>query len=112
MAVRNETPPRTDANKARRRSRVLLGLALVLLLSAIGVVLLVVEYRSATPDAASQEQKPPPFADFNQTRTKAEQGDPAAQNLLGELYLNGRGVRPDSKTAAEWFTKSAMQYYA
>src|SRR5437867_944308 len=112
MAVSNENLPRADSDKARRRSRVFLGLALVVLLSSIGVVLVVVDYRAATVDAVSQERKAPPVADFNETRTKAEQGDPNAQNLLGEVYLNGRGARPDSKAAAEWFTKSAMQNHA
>ena len=111
MAVSDENLPPANAKKTRHRSRVLPGLALVVLLSSIGVVLLVVEYRSSTVDAVSQERKAP-IADFNETRTKAEQGDPNAQNLLGEVYLNGRGVRPDSKAAAEWITKSAMQNHA
>src|SRR2546422_449463 len=112
MAVSDENLPPANAKKIRHRSRVLPGLALVVLLSSIGVVLLVVEYRSSTVDAVSQERKAPMVADFNETRTKAEQGDPNAQNLLGEVYLNGRGVRPDSKAAAEWITKSAMQNHA
>lgn len=112
MFVSNENLPQKNVAAARRRSRVLLGLALFVLLSVIGGVLVVVEYRSATRDAASQEQPTPPIANFNLTRMKAEQGDPGSQNLLGELYLNGQGVRPDSKAAAEWFAKSAAQGHA
>jgi hypothetical protein len=47
--------------------------------------------------------------DFEATKEKANQGDPAAQNLLGEFYLKGQGIRQDSKAAAECFRKSADQ---
>ncbi|PYM14465.1 MAG: sel1 repeat family protein [Verrucomicrobia bacterium] len=48
-------------------------------------------------------------ANFDQTKQKAEQGDAIAQNLLGQLYLQGQGTRQDPKAAAEWFKKSAEQ---
>jgi|SRR5919108_4562676 TPR repeat protein len=51
-------------------------------------------------------------ADFDQTKREAEAGDAAAQNRLGERYLNGQGVRQDAKAAAEWFTKSAEHGHA
>jgi len=82
---------------------------LIALIGSIGAILLVRQYDVATPEAASQQPDSPPVPDFNQTKAKADQGDAAAQNLLGELYLNGQGVRPDSKAAAEWFTRSAQQ---
>jgi len=112
MSASNENLPLEDRGSARRRSRVLTGLALFGLLGLAGGVLVIVEYRSATPGAASQEQPKPPNADFNLTRIRAEQGDPGSQNILGELYLNGQGVRPDSGAAAEWFAKSAAQGHA
>jgi TPR repeat protein len=112
MTTDNEDLPRKDAKTPRPRFPLLLGSALVVMLVAIGVTLVVIEYRSATTDAASPEQESPPVVDFNQVRAQAEQGDPGAQNLLGEIYLNGRGVRPDSRTAAEWFAKSAAQNHA
>jgi len=51
-------------------------------------------------------------ANLNETKGKAEQGDAAAQNLLGEFSLNGQGVAQDSKAAALWFRKSADQGHA
>lgn len=44
-----------------------------------------------------------------ETRTRAEQGDVTAQNELGKLYLNGRGVPKDYGRAARWFRKAAEQ---
>ena len=42
----------------------------------------------------------------------AEQGDAAAQALLGLCYQNGTGVAEDEKEAVKWYTKSAEQGYA
>ena len=42
----------------------------------------------------------------------AEQGYAPAQNNLGLLYLNGKGVQKDLKQAFELFQKSAGQDYA
>jgi TPR repeat protein len=39
----------------------------------------------------------------------AEQGDAAAQCLLGLCYENGTGVAKDQKEAVKWYTKSAEQ---
>ncbi len=44
-------------------------------------------------------------------RKAAEQGLPVAQNDLGALYAEGRGVS-DEKKALEWFRKAAEQEYA
>jgi TPR repeat protein len=44
-----------------------------------------------------------------ETRAHAEQGDAAAQNELGKLYLDGRGVSKDYAEALRWFDKSADQ---
>jgi len=90
---------------SRRRRAILLGVMSFVVLGIAGAVLLVMEHNST--DAPSSPQQPAKTVDFDLTRTRAEQGDAAAQNLLGELYLNGQGIRPDSKTAAQWFTRSA-----
>jgi len=37
----------------------------------------------------------------------AEKGDPGAQYLLGTLYIEGKGVEHDDKTAVKWFEKAA-----
>src|SRR5262245_37371187 len=39
----------------------------------------------------------------------AEQGQAAAQVLLGKMYLTGRGVPQDSNTALKWFKAAAAQ---
>lgn len=105
-------PGQTEAVPAHRRSRLFLSLVLLAgLVCLIGTVLVVREHATGAPAAESREQNSSPASDFNQTKMKAEQGDAVAQNRLGELYLNGQGVRPDSKAAAEWFTRSAQQGY-
>ncbi|MDQ6967304.1 MAG: SEL1-like repeat protein, partial [Mariprofundaceae bacterium] len=40
-------------------------------------------------------------------RKAAEQGFPAAQNALGYMYAEGRGVKQDTRQAADWFKKAA-----
>lgn len=40
---------------------------------------------------------------------RAEQGDPTAQNNLGRMYSDGRGVAVDRQQAAYWFSKAAQQ---
>src|SRR5438105_10769787 len=42
-------------------------------------------------------------------RRAAEQGDAAAQNDLGSMYLNGFGVTKDATEAARWYRKSGEQ---
>ncbi|WP_455206144.1 ankyrin repeat domain-containing protein, partial [Kaarinaea lacus] len=45
-------------------------------------------------------------------RPLANQGNPEAQNLLGEMYRKGRGVKRDFKKAEFWYSKSANKGYA
>src|SRR5688572_23589890 len=40
---------------------------------------------------------------------RAESGDAAAQNLLGEMYENGNGVPRDPAKAAHWYRLAAKQ---
>ena len=42
-------------------------------------------------------------------RKAAEQGNAAAQWLLGYAYDYGKGVPEDSKEAAKWYLKAALQ---
>lgn len=42
----------------------------------------------------------------------AEQGDPRAQNYVGEIYERGLGTEPDYALAAKWYNKAAEQKYA
>jgi len=39
----------------------------------------------------------------------AEQGNAKAQNLLGEMYFQGKGVKQDYQEAAKWYRKAAEQ---
>lgn len=40
---------------------------------------------------------------------QAQEGDPEAQNYVGEIYEKGLGIEPDYKTAAAWYQKAADQ---
>jgi uncharacterized caspase-like protein len=40
---------------------------------------------------------------------QAEEGDPEAQNYVGEIYEKGLGTEPDYALAAEWYRKAAEQ---
>lgn len=46
---------------------------------------------------------------FNLAKPKAEQGDPASQTLIAEIYARGLGVPADQAKAAEWYAKAAEQ---
>lgn len=45
-------------------------------------------------------------------REKAEQGDPAAQTMLGMMFNYGQVVPPDYGKAMKWFRQAAEQGYA
>ena len=42
----------------------------------------------------------------------AQQGDPNAQNTVGDIYQKGSGLAPDYALAAAWYQKSADQGYS
>lgn len=42
----------------------------------------------------------------------AQQGDPAAQTYVGEIYEKGLGLSPDYALAAQWYRKAADQGYS
>ena len=48
-------------------------------------------------------------ADMATLTRQAQSGDAAAQNILGEMYEYGEGVRQDYQKAVEWYTKAANQ---
>jgi TPR repeat protein len=49
---------------------------------------------------------------FEETKTKAEAGDAAAQYDLGRLYKSGRGVAKDAVAYHGWIRKSAEHGFA
>ncbi|MBK7004176.1 MAG: sel1 repeat family protein [Burkholderiales bacterium] len=61
-----------------------------------------VEVEAPTP---SQQQK---IASY---RKAAEQGDAAAQFIMGLVYFDGRGVAQDDRQAEAWYRKAAAQGY-
>ena len=57
---------------------------------------------SSPPDIVSE-------VDLQQLKKLAAQGNASAQNQLGQLYANGRGVPQDYATARGWYEKAAAQ---
>ncbi len=50
--------------------------------------------------------------EFPDLRAKAEKGDAAAQNLVGEVYGAGRWVKADPNEALQWYLRSARKGHA
>src|SRR5262245_21156649 len=46
---------------------------------------------------------------FNEAAKRAQQNDPAAMTLLGELYGQGLGVARDDSKAAQWYKMAAAK---
>ncbi|KAG0266074.1 hypothetical protein BGZ95_003112 [Linnemannia exigua] len=59
----------------------------------------------------SQRRSSPSAENLAKTMKKASQGDKHAQNILGDIYKNGRGVTRSYRTAMDWYVKSAAQGY-
>lgn len=56
-----------------------------------------------------QETDPENVKVFEETKVKAESGDPIAQYSLGRLYAQGNGVAKNVKMAVDWWRTSAIQ---
>lgn len=52
------------------------------------------------------------YAQVEALHLAAEQGDANAQNKLGEMFLHGVGVTPDTQEAVKWFRLAAKQGHA
>ena len=59
-----------------------------------------------------QEPKAPAGESLESLRVRGEKGDAAAQNSLGTVYYEGRGVARDYAEAARWYRKAAEQGHA
>ena len=46
---------------------------------------------------------------FNEATKRAQQNDPAAMTLLGELYAQGLGIGRDDLKAAQWYKMAAAK---
>ncbi len=90
----------------------------------LGAVLLLTACQSASPELTkSQVLAPTPrdqvvalnpasyHAALTRYLQRAEQGDPIAENNLGEMFADARGVPEDNQKAVEWFKKSAARGY-
>jgi len=64
---------------------------------------------ASSPPVAVVVSAPPAIetATLDQLKQMADNGDPAAENVLGRRYATGDGVALDESTAATWFTKAA-----
>jgi TPR repeat protein len=74
--------------------------------ATLGLAVLLIACKPATSPNPPRVNPP---VDFNQIKAKAEQGDAAAQNLVGEMYAKGEGVRPDYDQAVKWYRQAAEQ---
>lgn len=87
-------------------------LGLVLVCSLIGLVAAIIIQKREPVSPATSDPAPAPVANVQDTRTKAEAGDAAAQSLLGDMYSKGTGAPQDYKQAAIWYRKAADQGHA
>ena len=93
-----------EASPAVRSRKVLIGMASAIVLATAALTaLLLIQERSETNSIPAEKQLP----DFNQTKVKAEGGDPEAQNALGEIYAEGKQVPLNYSEAVQWYRKAA-----
>jgi TPR repeat protein len=80
------------------------------LVNSAALCILILVLTGCNPAPSSPPAARAPVADFASTKAKADQGDPAAQNRLGDLYARGEGVKQDYKEAARWYRMAADQH--
>ncbi len=81
-----------------------LVIAITLLLIAIGGrIFFYVRVSSSNSAVATAEHLP----DLNAAKIQAENGNPEAENALGEIYAEGKQVKLDYGEAARWYRQAA-----
>ena len=65
--------------------------------------------KPSKPPAKTEAQIEAENKAFAETKVKAEAGDADAQNNLGVMYNEGKGVEQDFKEAVKWYRKAADQ---
>ena len=70
------------------------------------------DHTSSAHQRIEAEGQTPKTETLRQLRQLAMSGDPAAQNDLGWMYQNGRGVPQDDREAIKWYRRAAGQDYA
>ncbi len=68
-------------------------------------------YADALDDARMAYLKGDYATALSVVRPAAEEGNPMAQNLLGDAYDRGNGIKKDAAAALEWWKKAADQNY-
>lgn len=90
----------------KRSLTLLIGVTLFVLLLAgtVATLFFMGENHSTDSPAGST-----PLLNFQETKSQAEGGNARAQNLLGEIYAEGKQMRQDYAQAAHWYRKAADQ---
>lgn len=91
---------------ANKRSAILL---IVLVIAVIGYFLLPHYYASKHQQEVIAAQETQKSLKINEVKKEAEQGNAAAQNLMGNFYKNGEVVTQDLKQAYDWYSQAASK---
>lgn len=85
--------------------------------AALAAVALTVSLATALPAKAGFTEAFNHYVGLNYVAARAEaepaaaRGNPAAQWLMGTMYLFGKGAKENTRTARDWFEKSAKAGY-
>ena len=105
--------PEYSAPLSRRNKMNRVKLIGILLVCALAGLIVATFLRTREPAVSNVSGSPVvPVADFQETKTKAESGDAAAQTLLAGMYSKGAGAPQDYKEAAKWYRLAADQNHA
>ena len=97
------SPPQQSSNRGKEALRIIGIISLVVLVGLAIAVWLGSREASVPPPAVVQ------VVDVAAVKAKADGGNAAAQETLGECYANGQGVKQDYAQAAQWYRKAADQ---
>ena len=76
---------------------------------AVGVVVSVVVGAALGAALKTESETGSPEESFDQIRSRADGGDPVAQDNLGTTYRDDRGVAQDDAEAVRWFRRTVKQ---
>ncbi len=98
-------------SKRRNSSILICALSVIVLLSGCQENTVKTPYHNAyNKDIGAYAPKQYSHA-YNYFYSRAIQGDAAAENNLGHMYMDGRGIKQDSTKAIYWYTQAANQGY-
>lgn len=90
----------------QNKSAVILLLGFILFIS-LSAVFIIPYFKSPRDNLLSGNYS----TAFSQYIEKAKAGSTSAQNIIGNLYLLGLGVKEDKALAARWYLKAALKGY-